>query len=116
MELTVETLMISTGGSRIALLSEKTANLLDVHSADRIKIQCNNHEMIAIANIADYFPKNRIGLYRETVAALEVKEGETVNVEIAPLPESLFNIRAKLHGERLREKDLVAIVQDVVER
>ena len=59
--------------------------------------------MIAIANIADYFPPNRIGLYRETVAALGVKEGETVKVQLAPIPESLFNIRAKLHGERLRE-------------
>ena len=116
MELSVEVLMITTGGSRIALLSEQTANLLGVHSSDRIKITCKNQEMIAIANIADYFPPNRIGLYRETVAALGVKEAETVNVQLAPLPESLFNIRAKLHGERLREKDIVAIVKDVVER
>jgi AMP phosphorylase len=116
MELSVETLMITTGGSRIALLSEESANLLGVHSSDRIKITCNSQEMIAIANIADYFPPNRIGLYRETVAALGVEEGETVNVQLAPLPESLFNIRAKLHGERLREQDLVAIVKDVVER
>ena len=116
MELSVEVLMITTGGSRIALLSEQSANLLGVHSSDRIKITCKNQEMIAIANIADYFPPNRIGLYRETVAALGVKEGETVNVTLAPLPESLFNIRAKLHGERLREQDIVAIVKDVVER
>jgi AMP phosphorylase len=116
MDLTVEVLMITTGGSRIALLSEESANLLGVHSSDRIKISCKNQEMIAIANIADYFPPNRIGLYRETVAALGVKEGETVKVELAPLPESLFNIRAKLHGERLRERDIVAIVKDVVER
>ena len=116
MELNVETLMITTGGSRIALLSQETANQLGVHSSDRIKITCKNQEMIAIANIADYFPSNRIGLYRETVAALGVCEAETVNVLLAPLPESLFNIRAKLHGERLREKDLVAIVKDVVER
>jgi AMP phosphorylase len=116
MELTVEVLMITTGGSRIAILSEQSANLLGVHSSDRIKITCNNQEMIAIANIADYFPSNRIGLYQETVAALGVKEGEKVEVALAPLPESLFNIRAKLHGERLLEKDIVAIVKDVVER
>jgi AMP phosphorylase len=116
MELSVETLMITTGGSRIALLSEDSANLLGVHSSDRIKITSNSREMIAIANIADYFPPSRIGLYHETVAALGVKEGETVKVQLAPLPESLFNIRAKLHGERLREQDLVAIVKDVVER
>ena len=108
MDLAVEVLMITTGGSRIALLSEQSANLLGVHSSDRIKISFKNQEMIAIANIADYFPPNRIGLYRETVAALGVKEAETVKVELAPLPESLFNIRAKLHGERLLEKDIVS--------
>ena len=116
MDLAVEVLMITTGGSRIALLSEQSANLLGVHSSDRIKISFKNQEMIAIANIADYFPPNRIGLYRETVAALGVKEAETVKVELAPLPESLFNIRGKLHGERLLEKDILAIVKDVVER
>ncbi len=116
MDLTVEVLMITTGGSRIALLSEQSANLLGVHSSDRIKISFKNQEMIAIANIADYFPPNRIGLYRETIAALGVKEADSVKVELAALPESLFNIRAKLHGERLLEKDIVAIVKDVVER
>ncbi len=116
MELSVEVLMISTGGSRIALLSDQTANMLGVHSSDRIRITCKNQEMIAIANIADYFPPNRVGLYRETVSALGVKEAEIVDVRLAPLPESLFNIRAKLRGERLREKDIVAIVKDVVEQ
>ena len=82
MELSVEILMITTGGSRIALLSEQSANLLGVHSSDRIKIICKKQEMIAIANIADYFPPNRIGLYQETVAALGVKEGETVKVRV----------------------------------
>ena len=72
--------------------------------------------MIAIANIAPYFPKDRIGLYEEATQALDAKEGEKVNVALAPLPESLFSVRAKLHGERLREKDLAGIVNDVVER
>jgi AMP phosphorylase len=116
MELRVEVLMITTGGSRIAILSEDSANLLGVHSSDRIKITYGNQEMIAIANIALHFPPNSIGLYEETVEALGVKEDENVNVQLAALPESLFNIRAKLHGERLLDKDIVAIVKDVVER
>ena len=105
MELHVEVLMITTGGSRIAIISDETASLLGVHSSDRININYGGKQMIAIANIAPYFPKNRIGFYQETVEALGVKEDETVDVRLAPLPESLFNVRAKLHGERLREKD-----------
>jgi hypothetical protein len=116
MELIVELLNITTGGNRIAVLSEQSANLLGVHSSDRIKITFGKREMIAISNIAEHFPKNRIGLFEETESALGVKDDETVDVQLAPLPESIFNIRAKLHGERLREKDIVAIVKDVVER
>jgi AMP phosphorylase len=116
MELTVELLPILTGGSRIAILSEESASLLGVHSSDRIRIKYGNKEMIAIANIAEFFSHKRIGLYEETATALGVKEDETVSVQLAPLPESLFNVRAKLHGERLRGEDLATIVKDVVER
>lgn len=72
--------------------------------------------MIAIANTSTLFPKERIGLYEEATRALGVKDDDAVQVHLAPLPESLFNIRAKLRGERLLDKDIVAIVKDVVER
>jgi AMP phosphorylase len=116
MQLIVELLNITTGGNRIAVISQQTANSLDVHSSDRIKIAVGAKETIAIANIAEHFPENRIGLFEETEGSLSVKGDEVAEVQLAPLPESLFNIRAKLHGERLREKDIVAIVKDVVER
>ena len=116
MELKVELLPIFTGGSRIAILSEDSASSLGVHSSDRIRIKYGNQEIIAIANIAEYFSNKRIGLYDETAKVLGVKEDETVSVQLAPLPESLFMVRAKLHGERLREQDVVTIVKDVVER
>ena len=116
MELTVEVLPIMTGGSRIAILSGEAAGSLGVHSSDRIRVNYGGKEIVVIANIAEYYPKKRIGLYEETTAALGVKEDETVSVQLAPLPESLFNVRAKLHGERLRESDIITIVKDVVER
>jgi AMP phosphorylase len=116
MDLNVEILPIVTGGSRIAILSEESASTLGVHSSDRIRIRRGSREVIAIANLAPYFPNDRIGLYQETTVALGVKEADTVSVLLAPLPESLFNVRAKLRGERLREQDMVTIVKDVVER
>lgn len=116
MKLIVEVLTITTGGSRIAILSEESANLLGVHSSDRIRITYGERQMIAIANVAAHFPQSRIGFYQETALALKVKEDEMVDVELAQLPESLVAVRAKLHGERLRERDIINIVNDVVER
>ena len=57
MELLVELLNITTGGNRIAVISQQTANLLGVHSSDRIKITYGAKEMIAIANIARALPR-----------------------------------------------------------
>lgn len=116
MELLAEVLNITTGGSRIIILSEESASILGVQSSDRVKITYNSRQMIAIANLATNFPQNRIGLYQETALALGVKEDEKVSVELARLPESLMAVRAKLRGERLRENDIVNIVKDVVER
>jgi AMP phosphorylase len=116
MEIIVEILNITTGGNRIAILSEQSASLLGVHSSDRIRLTYGDQEAIAIANIAANFPMNRIGLYEEIALALGVKEDEKISVHLAPLPESLINVRAKLRGERLREQDIITIVKDVVER
>jgi AMP phosphorylase len=116
MELIAEVLNITAGGKRIAILGEQTANLLGVHSSDRIHIIYCEHQIIAIANLATHFPKNRIGLYEEVSESLGLKTGEIVDVHLAQLPESLSYVRAKVRGERLRKHELTTIVKDVVER
>jgi AMP phosphorylase len=116
MELIAEVLNITAGGKRIAILGEETARLLGVHSSDRICITYRDRQIIAIANLATHFPKKRMGLYKEISETLGLKTGETLDVHLAQLPESLRNVRAKLRGERLREHDIKTIVKDVVER
>ena len=116
MELVAEVLKITAGGRRIAIISEETAGVLGVHSSDRITVAHGNQQIIAIANVATHFPKNRIGLYEEISETIGLKGDELVNVQLAQLPESLRHVRAKLRGERLREHDMVTIVRDVVER
>jgi AMP phosphorylase len=116
MELMAEVLNITAGGKRIAIISEETATQLGVHSSDRIRITYCEQQIIAIANLATHFPKNRIGLYEEISETLGVKTDETVTAQLAQLPESLRYVRAKLRGERLRQHDMTTIVKDVVER
>lgn len=116
MELIAELLHITAGGRRIAILSEETSSSLGVQSSDRIRICYGDRQAIAIANLAANFPLNRIGLYNEISADLNIKGDEKVEVQLAQLPESLTHVRSKLRGERLREADIVTIVKDVVER
>ena len=116
MELTVGVLNITAGGKRIAIIDDETADLLGVHSSDRIKLSYGGKEIIALANVAADFPPDRIWLYLEISEALGVKDGDAVEVQLAQMPESLSNVRAKLRGERLREQEIMTIVTDVVEQ
>jgi AMP phosphorylase len=116
MKLVAGVLNITAGGKRIAIIDDEIAGLLGVHSSDRIHIVHEGKDLIAIANVATDFPPDRIWLYLEGAYALGVKDGDEVDVQLAPMPESLSNVRAKLRGERLRETEIITIVKDVVEQ
>ncbi len=116
MELIAGILNITTGSRRVAILDDQTAGLLGVHSSDRIRLAFQGKELIAIADVATDYPPDRIWLYLEIAEALGIRDGDVLEVQLAPTPESLSNVRAKLRGERLREHELETIVKDVVEQ
>jgi AMP phosphorylase len=116
MELTAGVLTITAGGKRIVILNTETAAQMGVHVSDRVKLTYAGKEVIAIADLAADFPADRIWFYLEIAQALGVSGDEVVEVQPAPMPESLGNVRAKLRGERLRDEELFNIVRDVVEQ
>jgi AMP phosphorylase len=115
MKLRAKLLDIQAGGRRIAILDDETASLLGVHSSDRVRISYKNKQLIAIVNIAGDFPRSHIGLYEEISKMLGIKTGENAEVRYAHIPESLSYVQEKIHGGRLREDKIKAIVRDVVE-
>jgi AMP phosphorylase len=116
MELTAGVLTIIAGGKRIVILNTETAAQMGVHVSDRVKLTYAGKEVIAIADLAADFPADRIWFYLEIAQALGLSGDEVVEVQLAPMPESLGNVRAKLRGERLRDEELFSIVRDVVEQ
>ena len=116
MKLKAKLLDIQAGGKRIAILDDETASMVGVHSSDRVKMTYKKESLIAIVNIAQIFPANRVGIYREISTELAIEDEETLEVEPAPRPESIDYVQAKIHGERLRENQVKMIVRDVVER
>src|SRR4030042_5232051 len=106
MELVAELLKITASGRYIAIIDEETAGLLGVHSSDRLRVAYRGTEVVAMANIAADFPLSHVGLYAEISGMLGIKGGELVEVQLAKMPESLGYVRAKIRGERLREKNM----------
>ncbi len=116
MKLKAKLLDIQAGGKNIVILDDETAGLVGVHSSDRVRMTYKNQRLIAIVNIAENFPDNRVGVYQEISTKLEIKDGEIIEVQPAERPESLDYVQAKIHGDRLRENQIRMIVKDVVER
>ena len=105
MELVAGVLNITAGGKRIVILNDQTAGLLGVHSSDRVNLAYRGKQVIAIADLASDFPPDRIWFYSEIAQALGITGDETVQVQLAPMPESLSNVRAKLRGARLLDEE-----------
>ena len=116
MRLRVRLLGIEAGGKPIAVLDDRTAGALGVHSLDRVRLTYKRNHILAIVNIAYDFPENMIGVYEVVRKCLHVDEGDEIEVTRAERPESLNYIREKILGRRLSRSKISMIVMDVVER
>jgi len=115
LELKAWDLEIEAGGVLVAVVSKADADILGVHSSDRIFVRTDNDDVSAILNIASNFPQGYLGIYKEVKEELGLENGKIVEVLPARRPESLAFIREKILGERLTPWKLGVIVEDVVE-
>jgi len=115
MELKVKLLGIESGKPTV-VMDDEYASRLGLHPSDRIIIKHKEKCAIAIVNVAATFPRKTLGIYDEVSSVLDIRSGETVEVQPAERPESLGYIRDKILGNRLRKREIMKIVKDVVER
>ncbi len=112
----VKDMDIATGGTPVVILNEKDAHELDLHSGDRIIVERDNKEMIAILDISESkkaVPQGRIGLFEEVLDKLHAKHGTIVTIHFTGKPESVKHIREKLLGRELSYPSLYHIVEDI---
>jgi len=115
LRLKVKMLGFQAGGKHIVIIDDEVAAKLDVRSLDRVVIRHNDREVVAIVNVAKFFPGDFIGLYDEVANILKIKEEDTVEVAPAGVPDSLLYIRRKLMGARLNAREIRKIVEDIVD-
>ncbi len=117
MKLRAKLLGFATGGMGIVVLDDSIAKRLGVHPLDRVKITHNGKEVLAIVNVAKRLSSDgvdEVALYDEVAKALNVKEGDIVEVEPVEPPRSIAYIRSKLREERLGPEEIHEIVKDIV--
>ena len=115
--LKVKDMGIKTGGPLIIYLNVNDAEMLDLHTSDRVKVFKGKRmetAMVDIAELAKAVPKGSIGLCEEVLRSISAKEGDAVRVSLAGKPISIDYIKKKLDGFRLSRKEIMQIVWDIV--
>ncbi|MEM2969739.1 MAG: thymidine phosphorylase, partial [Candidatus Bathyarchaeia archaeon] len=106
---------LEAGGKFIVVLNREDAEDLSVSSLERVRVRGHDNEVIAIVNIASMLiEKGTVGIYEEVKNSLGLNEGDEVDVEIAPLPSSVYFIRNKLNRRKLTYNEINEIIQDVI--
>ena len=102
-------------GKIIVILHEEDLKEIGGYLNDRVKITTPKTTLVAIADTTRTMVQpGEIGTCIEAAKALDVKEGDTVSISPAPYPQSRSAIKKKMRGERLSEKEVYAIVDDIV--
>ena len=116
MKFKVEDMDIATGGILVALIHQKDAKLMDLHSGDRVLVKKGYRSITCILDIYEgkkSLLPGKIGLFEEVLKRLAVRSGTEVEVGFAGKPESVKYIREKLYGKRLDYKELYYIMDDI---
>lgn len=115
MKLSVRLLGLEAGGKNIVVLHKNDADILGVHSLERVVITKKKASITAVVNITQREEfKKVLGVYDEVEEALDLKNAEIVEViPREPLVSKKY-IRKKIEGEELKKHEIEKIVADVL--
>ncbi|MBL7051072.1 AMP phosphorylase [Candidatus Woesearchaeota archaeon] len=117
MKFLVRDMDIATGGPLISIINFKDAEELDLHSGDRVRLNCGRKKAIAIVDFAESkkaLPRGKIGLFEELIKKLNVKNNDKISLKLVEKPKSIRYIRKTLDGEKLNPKEIRIIIEDIV--
>lgn len=102
-------------GRPVAILHRRTAEKLSVNIDDRINVSKKDKKIISIVDIATgILKRDEIALSEEIIASLKIKEGDFIEINIAPHPESIHLIHKKLLCRPLNKEELNNVISDIV--
>ena len=118
MELKVKILKWSAGFP-VAMLNQKTANVMGVKIKDRIFIKTISKKPNEVSTIVDtttdLVKENEIAISSELKTRLKLNTGQKVDVGLSPLSKSLAFIKKKVNNEELSQNEVSSIIHDIIE-
>lgn len=102
-------------GRPVAVLNLRTANKINVHVDERIKIRNDHKSIISIVDTAaGLIKQDEILVSSEIVEELGIKKDDFVEVSLAQEPKSAILIHKKLECNPLQKTELNEIMRDIV--
>ena len=102
-------------GRPVAILNVHTADKLNVHVDERIKISKSGKCIISVVDTATkLINPNQILVSNEIMEELKLKRGDYVDVALAQEPESALFIKKKLSCNVLKKNEIKKIIEDIV--
>ncbi len=106
---------IDAGDKYVVILNERDASNMSVLPGERVDVSYNGRTITAVVDISrKSVPRGVVGLFADCWQDLGVPNGAEVVVEPSVDPPSLTYIRRKIQGERLEEREIWEIIEDIV--
>lgn len=83
----------------------------------RLTVRHADHALVATLNVVDsaLLPEGCVGLSRHAWQALELQEGDSVQIAWAPIVSSMSDVRRKIYGHRLDDSAIYGIIRDIAD-
>ncbi|MGM5488313.1 MAG: AMP phosphorylase [Nanobdellota archaeon] len=117
MRVKVKQMDINTGGVMVVVLHKQDAAMYDLHSMDRIKIVKGKKIETVVVDISQsdcIVTPGTIAVFKEVSDSLNLKDGSSVNIQMARKPKSIDFIKKKLDGMQLSKEEIYQIIWDIV--
>ncbi len=106
---------LKTGRSWIVVLHANDARENGIYAGNKVVLKWGKKETEATVDLTtDLVQPGEIGLLKDVIEKYPIKEGEIIEIYLAPSPSSLEAIRKKIKGERLSYSEISSIVSDIV--
>ena len=99
----------------MVMLHDDDCTEIGVKENDRVSISGTKSTVALVSKSDTLVEKGTVLLPPSLMSKCAVEEGDTVNVQFAPKPDSVRSIRRKMDGEKLDKEEIVAFVEDILD-
>lgn len=115
-ELKAKTVDLAAGGKYVVVLNNVDAQNMDVKNLDRVRLSKDGITGVsALINLTEHYVKQgEIGVFKDTVEAMKIKNNQKISVEPIEKPFSISLIKKKMDGAVLSDREIDDIIKDIM--